>query len=101
KGGPLPQDRFRPTTGARRSAATGRAAAREPRAATPPRCREAISTRAASFDHLVGTGEHGRRHVKAERPRGFQVDHQLELDWSLNGKLARPGAMQDTVDISR
>ena len=32
-----------------------------------------------SFDHLVGAGEQRRRHLKAERLGGFQVDHELEF----------------------
>jgi hypothetical protein len=31
------------------------------------------------FDHLVGSGEHGRRHGKAEGPSGLEIDDQLEL----------------------
>jgi hypothetical protein len=30
------------------------------------------------FDHLVGAGEQRRRHLDAERPRGLDVDKQLE-----------------------
>jgi hypothetical protein len=37
------------------------------------------------FDHLVGAGKHGCRDFQAERPRGFEIDHQLEprrlLNW--------------------
>src|SRR5262249_984141 len=32
-----------------------------------------------SFDHLVGAGEQGRRHLEAERVGGFQIDGQVEL----------------------
>jgi hypothetical protein len=51
------------------------------------------------FDHLVGTGDQHRRHLKAERLGGFEVEHQLELDRHLNGKLARLLAAQDAVRI--
>ena len=44
--------------------------------------READSCSAANlrlFDHLVGSGEHGRRELEAERFGGLQIDDQLEL----------------------
>jgi hypothetical protein len=52
------------------------------------------------FDHLVGAGEHCRRHGKAERLRGFEVEHQLELDRGLDRKLARLLTFEDAVDVA-
>jgi hypothetical protein len=33
------------------------------------------------FDHLVGGGEQGWRHIEAQRPGGLEVDHELEFRW--------------------
>jgi hypothetical protein len=38
-----------------------------------------IVARRASFDHLVGTREHARRQIEAERLGGVQIDHQFIL----------------------
>ena len=32
-----------------------------------------------SFDHLVSAGDEHRRHLKAERLGGLEVDHQVKL----------------------
>src|SRR6266480_4680326 len=57
--------------------------------------------RASSLDHLVRAPLELQRHVEAERLGGLEVDHQLELDWGLDGKLARVRASQDAIDIGR
>jgi putative ABC transport system substrate-binding protein len=52
------------------------------------------------FDHLVSAGEQRRRHIKPERLRGLQVDHQLEpgrlLDWKVSGFFA----LEDSTNIN-
>ena len=42
-----------------------------------------------------------QRHVEAERLGGLEVDHQLKLDWGLDGKLARLRALEDAIGIGR
>ena len=49
------------------------------------------------LDHLVGTLLEKERHVEAERPGGLEVDHQLELDRGLDGKIARLRALEDAI----
>jgi hypothetical protein len=40
-------------------------------------------------------------HVEAERLGGPEVDHQLKLDRSLDGKLARLRTVEDAIGIGR
>jgi hypothetical protein len=66
--------------------------------------RSAISLRqddSCSFDHLVGELLEMQRHVEAERLGGLEIDHQLELDRGLDGKLARLRALEDAIGIGR
>jgi hypothetical protein len=44
---------------------------------------------AALFNHLIGSGKHGRRNLKAEGLGSLGVDHQLELGRLLNWKIGR------------
>jgi len=52
-----------------------------------------------SLNDLVGGGEQRRRHVEAERLGGSEIDYELEFDGSLDGKLARPIALEDAIHI--
>src|SRR5262245_57057455 len=44
-----------------------------------PADRASFAWRLPSFDHLVGAGKQGRRDGEADRFRGPQIEHQLEL----------------------
>ncbi len=52
------------------------------------------------FDHLVGTGEHGRRHGEAEGLGGLEIDHQLVLCRRLHRKIGWLLSLEDTIDIA-
>jgi hypothetical protein len=54
-----------------------------------------------SLDHLVGAREQRRRHVQAERPGSFQVDHQLEYRRLLHRKVGGLLAFEYPIDIAR
>src|SRR5262249_34988240 len=51
------------------------------------------------FDHLVGSGEQRRRHLEAERLRGYQIDDEVELCRLLDGEFAGLRPAQDLVDV--
>src|SRR6516165_7884914 len=51
------------------------------------------------FDHLVGAGEKRRWHLKAECPRGLEIDRQPEFRWLLDGQVSRFSAFQNPVYV--
>ena len=40
-----------------------------------------------------------QRHVEPERPRGLEIDHQLELGGRLHGKIGRLGPLEDAIHL--
>jgi len=52
------------------------------------------------LNHLVGTRLQRQWHGEAERLRGLEVDHQLELGWLLHWKISGLGTPKDFVDVA-
>ena len=48
-----------------------------------------------SFDHLVGSGEEGRRDRESERPRGVEIDEKLDFSCLLDRKVRRLGTSEN------
>jgi hypothetical protein len=45
-----------------------------------------VAVRRASFDHLIGAHQHGRRHIEAERLGGLHVEHGLNFTGACTGR---------------
>src|SRR5262249_9148063 len=64
-----------------------------------PKAAFALQQKAALFDHLVGESEQCRWDFEAERLRGFEIDHKLELGRVLYRQVARLGAVEEAAGI--
>src|SRR5262249_25409028 len=64
-------------------------------------CIRVRSAHGNSFDHLVGAGEHCRRHVEAKRLRRLEVDGQPVLGRRLYRKVGRLLAFENAIHVSR
>src|ERR1700730_3470818 len=58
----------------------------------------ALTTR--SVDHLVGTREQHRRDFEADRPRGLEVDNELELVYLLDRQVTRVDALKNSTGVN-
>jgi len=56
--------------------------------------------RLPSLNHLVGAREQHCGNIDTDRPRGFQVDDQIELGGPLNGQIAGLLAFEDAAGIN-
>src|SRR5215510_566265 len=54
-----------------------------------------MNARGASFDHLIGDGQHAWGDGEAKRSRGLEIDHELELRWQQNRQITRLLAFED------
>ena len=52
------------------------------------------------FDHFIGNGKQCRRHGKAERLRGLQVDRDLVFCRRLHRQVGRLLALEDAVEVA-
>src|SRR5262249_49401332 len=55
---------------------------------------------AASFDYLVATGAHGRRHAEAQRLSGIEIDRKVVLGWGLHWQVSRLLTFEDAIDVA-
>ena len=51
------------------------------------------------FDHLIGDRQELIRHVQAERPGGFHINHKLEFSGSHHGQIARLLSLENPPGI--
>src|SRR6476620_5238002 len=54
---------------------------------------------AHSLDHLVGASKHSRRNVDSQRPRGFEVDEEVQLRRQYHWQLRWLLTLHDPADV--
>jgi Domain of unknown function (DUF1330) len=52
------------------------------------------------LDHLIGAGEHCRRHFKAERFGDPEIDHEFVFGRLLDRQVARLFALENAIDVA-
>jgi hypothetical protein len=52
------------------------------------------------LDHLVGTGEHGRRNVDPKCFGSLEIDYYLDLRGLLNRKIRRLLSLENSINIT-
>jgi ATP-dependent DNA ligase len=52
------------------------------------------------FDHPVGARDERRRHIKAERLGGLQIDRQLDQRWLFDRKICRGGSGKNSLHVA-
>jgi hypothetical protein len=58
-------------------------------------------TEQALLDHLIGALLEKKRYVEAKSLGSLEIDHEVELEGNLDGKLARLRTPQDAIGIGR
>jgi len=60
-----------------------------------PNCDICGAAKFSLFDRLVGVRHEQRRYIDAHCFGRFEVDHQLEFGWLLDGNIGSLGAAED------
>ena len=57
------------------------------------------ATNNPSLDDLVGTKKERLRDRQADRLGSLEIDHQRDFGRLLDGKIGRPGTLQNLIDV--
>ena len=62
-------------------------------------CLHGVARRSAAEQHRADRAGRGRRHIEAERPRGLEVDDQLEPRWLYHGQICGLRAVENPAGV--